>query len=188
MCERDAACLRVLPGHHGGRRSHEQGRDDADCAGNDVVPRDGFGVQGGEGVRRSSRQEEGCDEDEARRGERGKSASVLTRPRSGHSFDDLTNRFGEIVIDHIGSALTQRLEGEGRTGAHSLCGQRLGLVEQTARGRAHREAIIRWLISESAHRFNHSGEQLHQGNRLRKRHVTTVNAVRNRERNQRHSS
>jgi hypothetical protein len=62
------------------------------------------------------------------------------------------------------------------------------LVEQTARGRAHREAIIRWLISESAHRFNHSGEQLHQGNRLRKRHVTTVNAVRNRERNQRHSS
>ena len=145
-------------------------------------------IQGGEGVRRSGGQEEGCDEDEARRGERSKSASILTCPRSGHSFDDLTDRFGEVVIDHIGSTLTQRLEGERRTGAHSLRGQRLGLVEQTARGRTHREAVIRWLISESSHRFDHSGEELHQGNRLRKRHVTTVNAVRNRERNQRHSS
>ena len=188
MCQGDAACLRVLPGHHSGRRSHEQRRDDADCAGNNVVPRDGIRIEGGEGVRRSGGQEEGCDEDEARRRERSKSASIVTCPRSGHSFDDLTDRFGEVVIDHIGSALTQRLEGERRAGAHPLRGQRLGLVEQTTRGRAHCEAVIRWLISESAHRFNHSREQLHQGDRLRKRHVTTVNAVRDRERNQRHSS
>ena len=186
--QRDAACLRVLSGHDDGRRGHEQRRDDADGPGDEVVARDGFGVQGGEGIRGRGRQEEGGNEDEAGRGERRERASILTRPRSGHSFDDLTDRFREIVIDHIGGTLTQGLEGESRAGAHSLSGQGLGLVEQTTRGRAHCKAIIRWLISESAHRFNHSREQLHQGDRLRKRHVTTVNAVRNRERNQRHSS
>lgn len=178
----------MLAGHNDGRRGHEQRRDDADGTGDEVVPRYGVGVQGSEGVRGRGRQEEGGNEDEAGRGERRESASILTCPRSGHSFDDLTDRFREVVVDHIGGALTQGLERERRAGAHSLGGQGLGLIEQTTRGRAHCKAVIRWLISESAHRFNHSGEQLHQGDRLRKRHVTTVNAVRDRERNQRHSS
>ena len=186
--QRNTARSRVLTGHHEGRRGHEQRRDDADGAGDEVVPSDGFGIQGGEGVRGRGRQEEGGNEDEAGGRQRGKSASILTCPRSGHSFDDLTDRFREVVVDHVGDALTQRLERERRAGAHSLGGQGLGLIEQTTRGRAHCKAVIRWLISESAHRFNHSREQLHQGDRLRKRHVTTVNAVRDRERNQRHSS
>ncbi len=91
-----------------------------------------WGSKGGEGVRGRGRQEDGGNENEGSGRQRGESASIVTRPRSGHSFDDLTDRFREVVVDHVGSAFTERLERQRGTGAHPLGGQGLRLVEETA--------------------------------------------------------
>ena len=131
MRQRDAAGPGALTRDDSRRAGDEEGGDDADDAIDTVEQRDALGVQGCQGIRGRGRQEEGGNENEGSGRQRSKNVRILTCPRGGHSFDDLTDRFSEVVVDHVGSAFTKRLEREGGSRTHTLGGQRLRLVQQT---------------------------------------------------------
>ena len=186
--ESDAGGPGVLACHDRGGTGHKKRSHNTDRAVDVVEEGDILGLHRGDGVLRRGRQEDGGNEDQCGRGQRGERASIVTRPRGGHSFDDLADGFCEVVVDHVGGTFTERFEYQRSTSTHSLRGQGLRLIEETTRRGTHGETIVCGLITESANGFNESGQELHQWNRLRDRHIGPIHAKGDREWNQRHST
>ena len=122
MCQCNAAGLGTLTRDDSRRAGDEEGGDDADHTVDAVEQRDALRVEGGKGIRGRCRQEEGGNENEGSGRQRSQNASIVTHPRGGHPFNNLTDRFGEVVVDHIGSAFTERLEREGSPRTYTLSG------------------------------------------------------------------
>ena len=151
----------VLAGDDCGGTGHEERGHHADCTIDGVEEGGILGLHRGNGILRRGRQEDGGNEDQSGRGQRGERASVVTRPRGGHPFDDLADRFREVVVDHVGGTFTKRFEYQRSTSTHSLRGQGLRLIEETTRRGTHGKTVVCGLITKSANGFNESGQELH---------------------------